>query len=765
MTTARGSGRGRGPGRGRVRLVTGLLAVLAALVISGVGSGAAAASALDVVTVLEQSGQTEVVAQITPDPVAALPSDAAHVTVDGSDVPATVRPLLATDAPVALVVDASAAAGGALAQELSGAAGLLLRLPSTTPVTVVADQGTPRLLLTAGSPAAAIHALVGLTPGGERDTSAALDLAVRSVGTAASPQSPGLLLVATRGAVPGAPQDPRLARRLSASGAVLAVVADPSVASGWDATARATGGVSVAATPAQAPDAFNGLADTLRARCLVRFAAPAAADTAHVVLRVGDQEFAADVSLAGASAPAPTIASAAPSGAGATAPTATAGGGSEATSEGPGVALGVGLLAAVVVLGVVAAVVVTRRRRSGHPRAAGVTAPAPSATPPTSAQISALISARTPARGPAPTAAPGPAPTSAPGPAPTSAAGPVPTSISVSAGEDGGAMPPGVRFFDLSDPDHPTELGPHEAAGSATSNGHSVDEGVPADVRSESEEHGEPDEPERLEEPADVESPEPAPEEAADVETSEREPEEPADVETPEPGPEAVEPEAVEPEAVEPEAVEPEPVEPEPVEPEPVAPEAVEPEAVEPEGLEPEAVEPEPVAAGGGRAGAGRARGRRAGAGRAGAGRAAAGRAGGRRAGAGRAGGSGAAVGRAGGGRAGAGRAGAGRAGVGRAGVGRAGGLGPRPLRGATPRAGRGGGDGRRRRRVRGELSSRPPSPHATRMLGTCRPGRGQPGHGQRAVRALPGCGPPAHSVLSPEWVHFNPPVVIGIRS
>src|SRR3954454_10664714 len=304
MTTRRrGAGRrwSRRSGRGRARLVTVLLAALAALVVmTGLGPGAAAANTLDVVTVLAQSGQAGVVAQIRPDPVTSLPSDAAHASVDGTDVPATVKPLLAADAPVAFVVDASAAAGGALAQELSGGAGLLLRLPAAPPVPVVADQGTPRLLLKAGSPATAIHALAGLTPGGERDPSAALDLAVSSLGTAASPRSPALLLVATRGAVPGAPQDPRLARRLAAAGAVLAVVADPSVASSWDATARATGGASVAATPAQAPDAFDGLADTMRARYVVRFAAPADAGTAHLTLGVGGEELAADVRVAGA---------------------------------------------------------------------------------------------------------------------------------------------------------------------------------------------------------------------------------------------------------------------------------------------------------------------------------------------------------------------------------------------------------------------------------------------------------------------------------
>ncbi|MGZ4603683.1 MAG: VWA domain-containing protein, partial [Kineosporiaceae bacterium] len=301
----------RGPAAA-VRVVTvlallGLPAVLAPLG----ASPAAAAGGVQVVTVMRgvPSGASAVV-QIDPAPLAALGADAVSVSAGGP--PKVARVLdLTVGTPTALVVDASSAAAGALPQALSGAAGLLLKMPDDDPVTVVADKDPPALLTTDGATAGdAIRALTTISASGNSSTTAALSLALQHLG--ARQDALRLVVLTTSGAPPGGDDATRLVDAMRAAGAVLAVVGTGSAGTSWSLLATRTGGTAVAAQPTDAAAAYDTLAATLQARYVVTFTPPPSATQAKLYVTSAGVRMAAAVDLRGVTTAATGSATASP---------------------------------------------------------------------------------------------------------------------------------------------------------------------------------------------------------------------------------------------------------------------------------------------------------------------------------------------------------------------------------------------------------------------------------------------------------------------
>jgi hypothetical protein len=198
----------------------------------------------------------------------------ATVTTDRGTQAAEVRPVWSDDAVIGLVVDVSGAAGPALQGGLSGAAGLLLQLPAKSRSGIVADRKPP--VLVAGSERGVtedVQALSALKPGGQRDTSAALTLALDRLPAQRTDRS--VLVLYTSGRDAGGEPATVLGERLRAAGAVLAVVTTAPDAGYWTSVAQATGGLAVAA-PADRPiEAFDEVAGALRTRYVTTFARPA----------------------------------------------------------------------------------------------------------------------------------------------------------------------------------------------------------------------------------------------------------------------------------------------------------------------------------------------------------------------------------------------------------------------------------------------------------------------------------------------------------
>ena len=198
----------------------------------------------------------------------------ATVATDRGTQSAAVRPVWSDDAVIGLVVDVSGGAGPAFQAGLSGAAGLLLQLPATARSGVVADRRPPALVT---GPAAGVtddvQALSELQPGGRRDTSAALTLALDRLPARRGDRSVLVLYTSARDA--GGEPATALGERLRAAGAVLAVVTTAPDPGYWTSAARATGGLAVVA-PADRPiEAFDRVAGALRTRYVATFARPA----------------------------------------------------------------------------------------------------------------------------------------------------------------------------------------------------------------------------------------------------------------------------------------------------------------------------------------------------------------------------------------------------------------------------------------------------------------------------------------------------------
>ena len=205
------------------------------------------------------------------------------VTVDGRPQPITTTPLVSDRSAMVLVVDASADGGPSLQPGLGGLVDFALAAPPGTRTALVTDTTPPAFVAALQpGPASVLTGLSGITSRGERQTAAALDLAVAQLPH--EPDSPRLVVLCTSGAGTAEAADD-LAARLRADGVVLAVVttADDGY---WGAVAAGTGGVAIAARQAGVVDAFGQVASALRTRSLVTLPAPQRTPTPAVV-RVG----------------------------------------------------------------------------------------------------------------------------------------------------------------------------------------------------------------------------------------------------------------------------------------------------------------------------------------------------------------------------------------------------------------------------------------------------------------------------------------------
>ena len=226
------------------------------------------------------------------------------VTVDGRPQPITPTPLLSDRSAMALVVDASTAGGQGLQPGLAGLVDFALATPPGIRTALVADTTPPAVVtpLQLG-PAGVLPGLSALTPRGDRQTAAALDLATAQLPR--EPDSPRLVvLYTTADNTRDAPED--LAARLRAAGVVLAVVNAGDDDSYWAAVATGTGGVAVRAPAAPVVGAFAQLGTALRARSLVTLPASARTPTAAVV-QVGGRTVAAEIPAAPGGPVDPTI--------------------------------------------------------------------------------------------------------------------------------------------------------------------------------------------------------------------------------------------------------------------------------------------------------------------------------------------------------------------------------------------------------------------------------------------------------------------------
>jgi hypothetical protein len=207
----------------------------------------------------------------------------ATVTVQGDQQPARIVPLVSDRSTTIVVVDASDAAAPQLQAGLSGAASFVLSAPLRARTALVTDADPPALVapLQAGT-ADTLRGLSTVRAAGERRTGDALDLALRQLPPGAD--DPRLVLLYTAAPDASGPAAADLAARLTAAGAVLAVVVPGSaVPAYWSEVAAATAGAAVAAAGSGVVAAFDELSADLQTRYLVTFAAPEGLPAAAVV--------------------------------------------------------------------------------------------------------------------------------------------------------------------------------------------------------------------------------------------------------------------------------------------------------------------------------------------------------------------------------------------------------------------------------------------------------------------------------------------------
>jgi hypothetical protein len=220
-------------------------------------------------------GHTRLVVALPPGGGKATPP--VSVTVDGTPQPATTVPLLSDRLAMAIVVDASTDGGRVLQPGLSGVVDFVLGAPGAARTALVADTAPPAVVTPLQSgPADLLSGLSALQPRGDRQTLAALDLAVHQLPPGV--EDPRLVVLYT--AAPDAPgrSAADLGAELSAAGIVLGVVTTAAgggpVPPYWSAATAATGGTAISARGPEAVDGFTRLAAALRSRYLVTVPAP-----------------------------------------------------------------------------------------------------------------------------------------------------------------------------------------------------------------------------------------------------------------------------------------------------------------------------------------------------------------------------------------------------------------------------------------------------------------------------------------------------------
>jgi hypothetical protein len=248
--------------------------VLAMIVVQCFGAlPASAAVPLPIVAVLPGVERTTLVVDLGAG-AGPIGGKAVTVTVGGAPQPATVTPVISDRLAVALLVDASEAGAATLPAWLSAAARFILEVPAETVAAAVADTSPPAVLAPAQrGPMGVVRALSAVQAGGQRRTSAALDLAMKQFGATAT--GPRVVVCYTSSADAGGESATALAARVNRAGTILVVVGT-AASTYWADAARATGGFfAPAGTPVVVP-ALDQVETTLRGRYLVQFPTPRA---------------------------------------------------------------------------------------------------------------------------------------------------------------------------------------------------------------------------------------------------------------------------------------------------------------------------------------------------------------------------------------------------------------------------------------------------------------------------------------------------------
>ena len=290
--------------RRRARAAALLLAVLA---VPFPGRAAAAAPVpLPVAAVLVDGADTALVVDLSAGTRPGRRSVA--VTLDGVPQKAELVPVVADDLAVALVVDTSTAGAAALPAWLSAAARFALEAPAGTQAVVI-DGATPATV-TIGpqrGPSGVVRGLSSVRAHGERDTAAAIGLAVRQFPAAALGRR--VVVLYTTGPDAGGERAAALAARVRASGTILVVVGTTAGGPYWADVAAATGGFFAPAGDPVVIPALDQVRTTLRGRHLVRFPTPPVLPSrVSVRITTGDLSLAGDAVVSAEPAPAPRAA-------------------------------------------------------------------------------------------------------------------------------------------------------------------------------------------------------------------------------------------------------------------------------------------------------------------------------------------------------------------------------------------------------------------------------------------------------------------------
>jgi hypothetical protein len=263
---------------------------------------AAAQGSLIVVANGAADGRTRLIVGTDRDPPVRPASLSA--SVDGVVQQTRVEPVLSERLAVAVVVDASAGAAPVLPAGVTGAANLVLAA-SAARGTLVVDTTPPAVAAAWPSEREAmLRGLSAVRAGGDRDTAAALDLALAQLPAAAT--EPRVVVLFTGAPDAGGDAATSIVDRMRAAGVLVAVVETGEAGSGfWSAVAAGTGGVAVRAAPTDVVAAFDRVAEALQRRYLLTIPTPDRLPAAVVV-----QTDAGDASLVGqaTAAPAPQAA-------------------------------------------------------------------------------------------------------------------------------------------------------------------------------------------------------------------------------------------------------------------------------------------------------------------------------------------------------------------------------------------------------------------------------------------------------------------------
>jgi hypothetical protein len=245
MSSSTPTRRGRTPA-GRRLGVAALLGLLLALQLTGATDARAAQQGAVAVPAGTVDGQTRLVVELPAGGGQPAPSWSA--TVDGASRPVTAVPLLSDRLTMALVLDASRDGGRVLQSGLSGVVDFVFAAPGAARAAVVADTTPPAVVTPLQSgPADLVSGLSALEPRGDRQTSAALDLAAQQLPPEAG--SPRLVVLYTAAPDAAGRSAADLGAGLSAAGIVLGVVTTATdggpVPPYWSAATGATGGTAV----------------------------------------------------------------------------------------------------------------------------------------------------------------------------------------------------------------------------------------------------------------------------------------------------------------------------------------------------------------------------------------------------------------------------------------------------------------------------------------------------------------------------------------